>query len=73
MEIWQSPEGELLRACAILTTGLNELMQPIQDRMPVILAPEHWQARLTASTGKVAGLLAPSAAEAMQAWPVDAG
>ncbi|MDO9226140.1 MAG: SOS response-associated peptidase [Pseudomonadota bacterium] len=70
-ETWQSPEGDLLRSCAIITTGANALMQPIHDRMPVILAPEHWQAWLTASVDQVTGLLTPYQAEAMQAWPVD--
>jgi len=27
------------KTCTILTTSANELMQPINDRMPVILAP----------------------------------
>lgn len=70
-ETWQSPEGDLLRTCAIITTSPNALMQPIHDRMPVILAPEHWQAWLTAPPAEIAGLLAPHDAEAMRAWPVD--
>lgn len=70
-ETWQSPEGDLLRTCAIITTGPNALMESIHDRMPVILAPEHWQAWLTAPPGEAAGLLAPFPAKSMQAWPVD--
>lgn len=70
-ETWQSPEGDLLRTCAIITTGPNALMESLHDRMPVILAPEHWQAWLTAPPDEVAGLLDPYPAEAMQAWPVD--
>lgn len=70
-ETWQSPAGELLRTCAILTTGPNALMHPIHDRMPVILAPEHWQAWLTAPAREVGDLLSPHDAEVMQAWPVD--
>jgi putative SOS response-associated peptidase YedK len=38
-EIWQSPEGETLQSCTLLTTSPNELMATIHDRMPVILAP----------------------------------
>jgi len=70
-ETWQSPEGDLLRTCAIITTSPNALMESIHDRMPVILAPEHWQAWLTAPPGEAAGLLAPFPAKSMQAWPVD--
>ena len=39
-ENWQSPEGELIQSCAILTTAANELMAPVHHRMPVILSAE---------------------------------
>ena len=35
---WRNPEGEMVRSCTIITTEPNELLQPIHDRMPVILA-----------------------------------
>ncbi|BEH09837.1 SOS response-associated peptidase [Geobacter sulfurreducens subsp. ethanolicus] len=44
-ETWKSPEGENLESCAILTTTANKLIEPIHDRMPVILHPQeydHW-------------------------------
>jgi putative SOS response-associated peptidase YedK len=34
---WQSPDGEAISTCAIITTEANEIMMPIHDRMPVIL------------------------------------
>ena len=34
-----SPRRSRLRTCAIVTTAANELMAPIHDRMPVVLAP----------------------------------
>ena len=37
-DTWQDPEGEVVRSCTIITTEPNELLQPIHDRMPVILA-----------------------------------
>jgi putative SOS response-associated peptidase YedK len=70
-ESWISPDGGILRTCAIVTTGPNALMRPIHDRMPVILAPQHWQAWLSAPPEEVSGLLLPYSAEAMRAWPVD--
>lgn len=34
---WQSPDGELLRSCTIITTKPNDLVAKVHDRMPVIL------------------------------------
>jgi putative SOS response-associated peptidase YedK len=43
-EAWKTPEGKELRTCTIITTGANELVRPIHDRMPVIL-PEGFEDR----------------------------
>lgn len=72
-ERWQSPEGEELESCSIIVTDANELMRPIHDRMPVILAPGDWDAWLEAEAKDAAvlqGLLKPYLAECMEAWPV---
>ena len=37
---WHSPEGETISSFTILTTNANEMMQPLHDRMPVILREE---------------------------------
>ena len=34
---WKSPEGEWVPSCTIVTTSPNSLIEPIHDRMPVIL------------------------------------
>jgi putative SOS response-associated peptidase YedK len=34
---WNSPEGEEICTCTILTTESNELLSAIHDRMPVIV------------------------------------
>lgn len=39
-ESWESPEGEPIHSCSILTTKPNEVMASIHDRMPVILSKE---------------------------------
>jgi len=70
-ESWRAPDGQILRTCAVITTGPNEVMAPVHDRMPVIIPPEHWQDWLSAAPEKVDALLAPPAAQDMQAWPVD--
>jgi len=36
---WRTPQGELLRSCAIVTTQANATVEHIHPRMPVILDP----------------------------------
>jgi putative SOS response-associated peptidase YedK len=47
--IWYAPDETKLRSCTILTTGANEAIASLHDRMPVILAPEHERAWLDPS------------------------
>lgn len=70
-ESWRRPDGEILRTTCIITTGPNEVMEPIHDRMPVILRTEDWQAWLEAPVEAIQPLVCPYDADAMQAWPVD--
>ena len=42
-ERWKAPEGSSLESCSILTTGANDLMAPIHDRMPVVLREEDYE------------------------------
>ena len=72
-ERWRSPEGEELESCSIIVTDANEIMRPIHDRMPVILAPEDWDAWLETDAKDAQALqnmLKPYPAEGMAAWPV---
>ena len=41
-ERWRNAEGEVLDSCTIVTTEANALLRPVHDRMPVIVAPEHY-------------------------------
>lgn len=36
-ESWVSPENETIDTCTIITTKANDLIEPIHDRMPVIV------------------------------------
>jgi putative SOS response-associated peptidase YedK len=36
-DAWKQPDGSLLRTYTIVTTDANDLIQPIHDRMPVML------------------------------------
>jgi putative SOS response-associated peptidase YedK len=72
-ERWRNPEGEELESCSIIVTDANEIMRPIHDRMPVILAPEDWDVWFETDTkyaGSLQSLLKPYPAEDMVAWPV---
>jgi putative SOS response-associated peptidase YedK len=41
-ERWQSPVGEPVESCAILTTAANSSVRTVHDRMPVIVAPTEY-------------------------------
>ena len=38
-EDWITPNGEVLRTCAIITVPDNDALRSIHDRMPAILRP----------------------------------
>jgi putative SOS response-associated peptidase YedK len=69
-ESWKAPDGSILRTCCVITTGPNAVMEPIHDRMPVIIAPENWGRWLSAPVEEVAELVRPYPADSMLAWPV---
>jgi len=72
-EIWNSPEGDPLKSACILTTTPNELVKPIHNRMPVILAPEDYDTWLDPVENKAPvfqPLLRSFPAELMQSYPV---
>lgn len=56
-EHWSSPDGSELESCTVLTTEANEVMKPLHDRMPVILAPEDYARWLDPSHDKADQLL----------------
>jgi putative SOS response-associated peptidase YedK len=42
-ETWISPDKKEINTCVIITTGANELIAPVHDRMPVIVSVEQEQ------------------------------
>lgn len=46
-EIWNSPEGDELRTCTILTGEPNDLVKPIHNRMAIILDKADYAAWLS--------------------------
>jgi len=74
-ERWRSPKGEYVESCAMIVTEANALLRPIQNHMPVILAPGHWNDWLESTVHDVKLLqsfLKPSPDDDMSAWPVSA-
>lgn len=72
-EAWRAREtGEWLITCAVLTTAPNELLEPIHDRMPVIIRPEDYPTWIDPSTkvGDVRRLVSAFPAEEMRTWEI---
>src|SRR5947209_10823989 len=46
-DTWRDPDGATVPSCTIITTGPNELMRPIHDRMPAILKEADYRRWLT--------------------------
>ena len=73
-ERWTGPTGESVLSCCVITTQANELIGPIHDRMPVILAEGDWPAWLgevPTTEERLRGLLRPYPADQMELWPVN--
>ena len=73
-DTWRAPDGNTLKSFTIITTQANNLLVPLHDRMPVLLAPDRWAKWLgeTAATeADLKTMLAPYPSEAMTFWPVD--
>jgi putative SOS response-associated peptidase YedK len=71
-ERWQPSDGAALETFTILTTDPNELMEPIHNRMPVILEPGDYARWLEPGdpARPPVDLLRPFPAGKMLAWPV---
>jgi len=69
-ERWLSAEGEVLDTCTIVTTAANELLEPVHDRMPMIVAPSQYARWLDPANAEVADLIAPYPSGEMAFYPV---
>ena len=70
-EGWRSPEGDVMRSFAILTTTANVQMAVLHERMPVILQQEDWPAWLGETPADPTALLRPLPEGLLKLWPVD--
>lgn len=70
---WKSPDGQWVPSCTIITTSPNSFMEPIHDRMPVILTPgsyEFWLSPEATDQFELKELLIPYPSDEMQARQV---
>lgn len=68
-ETWLSPERQKINTCTIITTGSNELISPIHDRMPAIVPSENeatWLDPECRKPNELLSLLKPYPAEVMK-------
>lgn len=73
-ELNQQTELGSVETCCIITTGPNELLEPMHDRMPVILPPDLWDLWLDPdfeSIEVLESMLVPFDAEKMSTHKVD--
>jgi len=72
-ENWKGKDGTTLQTCTIITTSPNELMAPIHNRMPAIIAPDErkiWLDKEIQDPAILVPLLKPYESRAMEAYPV---
>jgi putative SOS response-associated peptidase YedK len=73
--LWESwnGEGEAVESCTIITTSANDVMQPLHDRMPVILSAADYDSWLDPTFKDKAALkelLKPCPADWLETYPV---
>jgi len=72
-EHWESPEGEVIESCTILTTESNELVQELHDRIPLVVEPKDYELWLDPDmkdSTRLKPLLRPYPGDAMSKFPV---
>jgi putative SOS response-associated peptidase YedK len=71
---WQDPEGEPIESCTILTQDANELVRPLHDRMPVVIAPgdyDRWLDRRLEDLDILKSLMAAASDDLLAATAAD--
>ena len=72
-ETWKSPEGRVVESCTIVTTSANPMMEPIHNRMPVIVprdAEARWLDPEEQDPAALSDILVPYVAGEMDAYEV---
>ena len=66
-ERWKAPDGQTVESCAIVTVDANALIAELHERMPLILAPDDYDAWLRAESQQLPPAVA---AQDMRSYPV---
>jgi putative SOS response-associated peptidase YedK len=70
---WRNPEtGEAVLSCTVITCEPNAFMEPMHDRMPVILGRDQVEAWFDAPPEEAFDMLKPCPPEWMSLYPVSA-
>jgi putative SOS response-associated peptidase YedK len=69
-ERWLNADGDVLDSCTIVTTAANELIRPLHERMPVMVAPADYARWLDPASPEADTLLKPYPADAMTVFAV---
>lgn len=72
-EHWEDENGQVIESCTIIVTDANNLMQPIHERMPVILDQEDYQQWLDVDSfnaNRLESLLRPYPGDRLEVYPV---
>jgi putative SOS response-associated peptidase YedK len=70
---WESPDGQIIESCSILTTAPNSLVADLHDRMPVIVHPDKYDVWLDPDVNDfnvIRDILRPYDANLMRRYPV---
>ena len=69
-ETWAPKDGGQIESCCIITTQANSFMEPIHDRMSVILNPDKWASQHERLANKLLFLIGTQETKSMRSWPV---
>jgi len=72
-DTWKAPDGRTITSCTIITTEPNDVVQPLHNRMPVIISREArslWLDRAVQEPAELMPLLQPYDSAAMEAYDV---
>ena len=72
-DIWSSSDGEQVKSCTIITTEANKFIDPLHNRMPVIVPSKFekiWLSIVDQDIETIKGLLIPFESVKMEAYEV---